>query len=126
MMQQMKPARSSRSDFCCYLWVLGTALPAACLALVMLVISTPVCGGELRTYNPPIQQTLPSQPVPMLQQRPVGSDFYTRFSTQVQGLTPEQKSQLFATFAARRNQARQEGNWSEAQHYSRLLSILSQ
>ncbi len=126
MRQQRNPARSSESDFGCYPWVLGAALPAACIALAMLVISTPVGGGELRTYNPPDQQTLPPPPAPMFQQRPVGADFYTRFSTQVQELTPEQKSQLFASFTARRDQARQVGNRSEAQHYSRLLRILSQ
>jgi len=85
-------------------------------------------AGELSPYSLPSQQRpvvpeVRQQAMPRYESR-ADDSYYRRFASDAATLTPKQRADLEKSFSQSRDQSMKVGRVEEAQHYSRLISIL--
>lgn len=92
---------------------------------VCAVCTSPILAGELRPYNPPVQQQAPLyEQRPQIRQ-PAQDPYYRDFAEKTARLTPKQKEALVKIFTQRLNEASKAKKWDETRHYAKLLEILN-
>lgn len=104
----------------------GTLGFIACVAF-----SSPLAGGELIPYRLPSERDYPppqsSQSVQPRMQRQMDSreEYYWNFEQKAAGLSEPERKELIRDFSRKQKDAADEKRYDEAQHYLRLLEILS-
>ena len=99
------------------------------VVLAWFVISSPSIAAELSPYSLPSQQRYVPETRIQQQQTPpstgISEAYYQQFAKKASALQPSQRADLQRSFTQRRDQAYAAGKVDEAQHYNRLVQILS-
>ncbi len=98
------------------------------LLIVFVLISTtmarPVNAGELRPLEIPNQRPF-SQEQSQESRQKVDESVYKDFEIKIKNINHEEKEKLITTFTRKRDEAKKNDRQEEAEHYQRLLEILS-
>jgi len=99
------------------------------VVLASLVMSSPSIAADLSPYSLPSQQRYVPETRMQQQQTPpaigIREAYYQQFAQKASALQPNQRADLQRSFTQQRDQAYAAGKVDEAQHYNRLVQILS-